>query len=114
MKELAHMLCMPVSEGSSAMTENQCRRLLDNLSGWQLINLGGTSKLQRTFSFPDFRSALDFTVQTGEIAETEQHHPEILTAWGKVTVTWWTHSLNGLHMNDFIMAARTGELENRS
>jgi 4a-hydroxytetrahydrobiopterin dehydratase len=111
MKELAHMLCLPCSEGAVPMPENQCRRLLENLPGWQLVSVDQILRLQRTFTFPDFKNALAFTRRIGELAEAEQHHPEILTAWGKVTVTWWTHSLKGLHMNDFIMAARTSELE---
>jgi 4a-hydroxytetrahydrobiopterin dehydratase len=111
MKELAHMLCIPSSEGTPPMQEKQCRRILENLPGWQLITVDETLRLQRSFSFPDFKSAIAFTRQVGELAEAEQHHPEILTAWGKVTVTWWTHSVNGLHMNDFIMAARTSEIE---
>lgn len=95
------------------MPENQCRRILENLPGWHMFTLEGIKRLQRTFSFPDFSSALAFTLKVGEIAEAEQHHPEILTTWGKVMVTWWTHSLNGLHMNDFIMAARTSAIESR-
>jgi len=66
--------------------------------------------LQRTFSFPDFRKALTFTNQVGELAEVEGHHPKLVTEWGKVTVVWWTHSLQGLHSNDFLMAAKTSEL----
>ena len=46
----------------------------------------------------------------GEISEAEGHHPGLLTEWGKVTVTWWSHSIKGLHRNDFIMAARTDEV----
>jgi 4a-hydroxytetrahydrobiopterin dehydratase len=108
MKELAHMVCIP-PEGAAAMTENQCRRILESLPEWNIVVIERVMRLQRTFFLPDFSNALAFTMKVGEIAEAEQHHPEILTAWGKVTVTWWTHSLNGLHMNDFIMAARTSE-----
>ncbi len=46
----------------------------------------------------------------GDLAEIENHHPAILTEWGKVEVTWWTHSIDGLHDNDFILAARTDAL----
>jgi 4a-hydroxytetrahydrobiopterin dehydratase len=108
MKDIAHMLFTPV-EGAAAMPENQCRRILENLPEWKLSDAGGILKLQRTFTFPDFRSALAFTAKVGDLAEAAGHHPEILTAWGKATVTWWTHSLEGVHMNDFIMAARTSE-----
>ena len=60
----------------------------------------------------NFREALAFTNQVGEIAEAQGHHPGLLTEWGKVTVTWWTHKINGLHKNDFIMAAKTDTAAN--
>jgi 4a-hydroxytetrahydrobiopterin dehydratase len=53
---------------------------------------------------------LEFTNQVGELAEKEDHHPTILTEWGKVTVTWWTHVVKGLHLNDFISAAKTDQI----
>ena len=66
--------------------------------------------MSREFSFGNFVEALAFTNRVGEIAETEDHHPAILTEWGKVTVTWWSHKIRGLHKNDLIMAARTDEV----
>jgi 4a-hydroxytetrahydrobiopterin dehydratase len=67
-------------------------------------------RLERTFRFRDFAAALGFTNRVGEIAEAEGHHPIITLSWGRVTVTWYTHDINGLHDNDFIMAAKTDEL----
>ena len=58
----------------------------------------------------DFAEALEFTNDVGAIAEEEGHHPAILTEWGRVTVTWWTHKIRGLHRNDFIMAAKTDQI----
>jgi 4a-hydroxytetrahydrobiopterin dehydratase len=110
MKELNHMLCVPCPAGSTMMLDAQCRRLLENIPGWELVTVENMSRLRRVFTFPDFRTALSFTNQVGELAEAEQHHPELITSWGRVTVSWWTHSVKGLHINDFIMAARTGAL----
>jgi 4a-hydroxytetrahydrobiopterin dehydratase len=62
------------------------------------------------FTFNDFAGALAFTNRVGALAEAEGHHPAILTEWGKVTVTWWTHAISGLHRNDFIAAAKTDAL----
>ena len=70
----------------------------------------GVMQLEKRFAFRDFRAALDFSLQVGELAEQQGHHPSILTEWGKVTVTWWTHKIRGLHRNDFICAARTDRL----
>ena len=63
-------------------------------------------QLQRAFEFPDFATALAFTNEIGQLSEAADHHPALLTEWGKVTIRWWTHMLGGLHMNDYIMAAR--------
>lgn len=110
MKGLIHMLCIPLSSISRPMPDAQCRRLIKNIPEWELVRIENMIRLRCTFTFPDFNKALAFTNSIGELAEAEQHHPELITAWGKVTVTWWTHSVKGVHMNDFIMAARTGEL----
>jgi len=110
MKELNHMLCIPCPDGSTPMLDTQCRRLMESIPGWELVTVENEIRLRRTFAFPDFREALAFSNQIGELAEEEQHHPELIIGWGKVTVSWWTHSIKGLHMNDFIMAARTGAL----
>ncbi len=67
----------------------------------------GIERLERVFKFRNFAEALAFSNKVGEIAEEEDHHPAILTEWGRVTVTWWTHKIKGLHRNDFIMAAKT-------
>ncbi len=77
---------------------------------WQVLEIDGIKRLRREFKFPDFIKAIAFTNAVADIAEAEQHHPEILTEWGRVTVTWWTHTIRGLHKNDFIMAARTDRL----
>jgi 4a-hydroxytetrahydrobiopterin dehydratase len=70
----------------------------------------GIDRLEKVYQFNNFEQALRFTNEVGAIAEAENHHPSILTEWGKVTVSWWTHKITGLHNNDFIMAARTEEL----
>jgi 4a-hydroxytetrahydrobiopterin dehydratase len=77
---------------------------------WQVIEVDGIKRLQRAFKFKNFTEALAFTNQVGALAEAEDHHPTLVTEWGKVTVTWWTHKIKGLHQNDFIMAAKTDAL----
>jgi 4a-hydroxytetrahydrobiopterin dehydratase len=66
--------------------------------------------LVRALSFPDFARALAFTNAVGALAEAENHHPALLTEWGRVTVSWWTHAIGGLHRNDFLMAAKTDQI----
>jgi 4a-hydroxytetrahydrobiopterin dehydratase len=77
---------------------------------WSLVEQDSIKRLERTFKFRNFAQALDFTNAVGGIAEEEGHHPVIELTWGRVTVTWWTHKIKGLHRNDFIMAAKTNEL----
>ena len=66
--------------------------------------------MERVFAVKDFVEALRFTNRVGALAEAEGHHPAILTEWGRVTVTLWTHKIHGLHRNDFIMAAKIDAL----
>jgi 4a-hydroxytetrahydrobiopterin dehydratase len=77
---------------------------------WKVVERRDIKRLERVFRFANFAQALAFTDQVGELAEAEGHHPAILTEWGRVTVTWWTHKIKGLHQNDFVMAAKTDPL----
>ena len=70
----------------------------------------GVQKLSWVFRFPNFSSAMAFTDSVGRQAESEGHHPRLITEWGRVTLAWWTHKIHGLHRNDFIMAAKSDSL----
>jgi 4a-hydroxytetrahydrobiopterin dehydratase len=80
---------------------------LQQLPQWTVTDSDTVLRLVRSFLFKDFVSALTFANRVAVLAEQNNHHPALLVEWGKVTVSWWTHSLGGLHINDFIMAART-------
>jgi len=108
--QLSELRCVPCRGGDPPLTSEQIAALLPQINEWILVEREGIPRLQRTFKFKNFAQALTFTDQVGALAETEDHHPAILTEWGKVTVTWWTHKIKGLHQNDFIMAARTDGL----
>jgi 4a-hydroxytetrahydrobiopterin dehydratase len=110
MQPLTGMRCEACRRGAPTVTDEEMRTLLPQIPDWRIREEDGIPRLSRTFAFPDFVSALAFTGQVGEIAEEGQHHPAILTEWGKVTVEWWTHKIGGLHKNDFIMAAKTDQL----
>ena len=110
MSSLAGKSCSACRKGTPPATADQVAAWLPQLPDWQLIEIDGVQRLQKVFTFKNFAQALQFTNQVGTLAEQENHHPELLTEWGKVTVTWWTHAIGGLHENDFIMAAKTGEL----
>ena len=84
--------------------------LLLQVPEWNILMSEGIDKLERVFEFSDFIQALEFTNNVGNLAEQENHHPALLTEWGRVTVTWWTHKIGGLHHNDFVAAAKTDQL----
>ena len=84
-------------------------RLLPQIPEWALIKEDNIECLRRIYPLKNFAAALAFTNKVGELAEREAHHPALLTEWGRVTITWWTHKIKGLHINDFIMAAKTDQ-----
>jgi 4a-hydroxytetrahydrobiopterin dehydratase len=110
MERLKEMKCVACQRGAPKVTDDEMRELLPQVPEWRVEVKDDIPRLVRTFTFPDFAQALDYTNRVGAIAEQEEHHPAILTEWGKVTVSWWTHKIRGLHRNDFIMAAKTDEL----
>jgi 4a-hydroxytetrahydrobiopterin dehydratase len=84
--------------------------LLLQLRHWQVVERDGVRQLVRIFKFGNFAQSMVFANAVADLAEMNNHHPALLIEWGKTTVTWWTHSLGGLHKNDFIMAARCDRL----
>jgi 4a-hydroxytetrahydrobiopterin dehydratase len=113
MQRLARMHCVACRKDAPTVTDAEIAELHPQIPDWELIAPEGIKRLRRVFGFDDFAQALEFTNKVAELAEEEGHHPALLTEWGRTTVTWWTHTIKGLHRNDFIMAARTDELFGR-
>ncbi|VAW83811.1 Pterin-4-alpha-carbinolamine dehydratase [hydrothermal vent metagenome] len=107
MSQLHNQECEACRAGAPLATPEETIEWMQELSGWEIISVDNISRLQRTFGFENFIAALEFTNKVGALAEEVNHHPEIITEWGKVTVSWWSHKIKGLHRNDFIMAAKT-------
>lgn len=112
MTNLKDSSCIACRVDADRVTEIEVVELMTHIPEWHIQMVDGKSRLVRCYKFENFKEALAFTNQIGELAEAQQHHPEILTEWGKVTISWWTHKINGLHRNDFIMAAKTEEVTN--
>jgi 4a-hydroxytetrahydrobiopterin dehydratase len=110
MDDLSGMKCVACRKGEPAISEAEMAALRPQIPDWQVVERDGVPRLERIFRFPNFAQALAFTDRVGALAEAEGHHPALLTEWGRVTVTWWTHKIGGLHRNDFIMAAKTDQL----
>ena len=110
MPRLSEAHCEACRADAPVVTDDEAGEFMKEIPDWERHEVAGVPRLVRVFEFPDFAAALEFTNRVGGIAEKEGHHPALLTEWGRVTVSWWTHKIRGLHRNDFIMAARTDEL----
>ena len=102
--------CVACRADAPLVSDAELRDLRREIPDWRVVEREGITRLERVFTFPDFAVALAFTNRVGASAEAEGHHPALLTEWGRVTVTWWTHVIKGLHRNDFVMAAKTDAL----
>lgn len=109
MADLAQEKFIPIKNHPSPLNDEEIKAYLKDVPGWTVQDVAGVPQLTRTFKFENFAQALEFTNAVGEIAEEQNHHPLIELTWGRVTVTWWTHDFDGLHKNDFIMAAKTSQ-----
>ena len=101
--------CVACHRGAPQVPDEDISQLHPSIPNWTLTREDDIRRLHREFKCLNFKGALDFSVQIGEMAEAEGHHPRITLEWGKVTVDWWTHKIRGLHRNDFIMAAKTDQ-----
>lgn len=110
MSDLAREKCEACRTDAPVVTKEEIPALHARVPEWKLVERDGIPRLERSFAFKGFAPALEFTNKVGVLAEEEGHHPAILTEWGKVTVSWWTHKIRNLHRNDFIMASKTDEL----
>jgi 4a-hydroxytetrahydrobiopterin dehydratase len=92
MKELAQLHCSPIEANTSRLNEHDVQ-LKAKLPGWRTYEKDGELRLEKFFQFEDSSQAVAFTDQVAQVANGEDHHSVILTEWGKVTVTWWTHKI---------------------
>ncbi len=110
MNGLENLHCSVISASTPKLNTQEISQYLERISNWRLYEKDGEPRLEKVYVFKDFNQAIAFTNQVAKVANEEDHHPAILTEWGRVTVTWWTHRIKGLHQNDFIMAAKTDRL----
>ncbi len=106
------MKCVACRGGEPTLTDSEIAELQPQVPLWSVTERDGVKRLERDYVFRNFAEALEFTDKVGEAAEAEGHHPAVLTEWGRVTLSWWTHKIRGLHRNDFIMAAKSDHIYN--
>lgn len=104
---LAEQKCVACRADAPRATSAEQAAHMQQLPDWQVLERASVPQLERMFKFANFAQSLGFTNRVGALAEEHGHHPALLTEWGRVTVTWWTHKIGGLHNNDFVMAAKT-------
>ena len=104
---LTEKSCVPCRGGVPPLKGEALQRLWREVADWKVVE---DHHLTRTFRFKDFRGALDFVNRVGELSEQEWHHPDLTLAWGKVDIKIYTHKINGLSQNDFILAAKIDQL----
>ncbi len=108
--EFSKKKCVPCSKNTPPLKGKELKSFFTQLQGWKLID---EHLIEKEYLFKDFKEALAFTNKVGTLAEQEGHHPDILLSWGKVKIELWTHKINGLSENDFIMAAKCDALLNQ-
>ena len=109
MSDLASSACEACRIDAPTVSNNEASMPIKEIEGWDLIN-DGIKKLKKEFSFSNYSDSVDFSNKVADMAEQEDHHPQIILEWGKVTVIWWSHKIKGLHKNDFICAAKTNNI----
>jgi 4a-hydroxytetrahydrobiopterin dehydratase len=110
MSTLTHEKCTACRGDSPRASDSEIQELKPQVPDWTIVERESIPRLERVFRFRNFGDALAFTNRVGALAEAEGHHPAILTEWGLVTVTLWTHKIRALHRNDFLMAAKIDSL----
>ena len=99
--------CNPCESGTKPLSGNLIKNYLKHVKNWEIIN----NKLSKEFKFKDFKEALKFVNKISIIAEKENNHPDIYFTWGKCRIILFTHSINGLSENDFIVASKIDKLK---
>ena len=107
---LSDLAIVPPESGEGMLSAEQIAQLHSQVPTWKIVEREGVQQLERAFEFSDFATALAFTNEVGRLAEELDHHPRITTEWGKVTVTWWTHKVGGLHRSDSGSVAKLDEI----
>ena len=102
--------CETCHSGDPSLTDDEINRWYREIPKWNVKNVGGVRRLERSFTLRSFSDAMQFVYRVAKLAEEEHHHPLILVEYDRVTLNWWTHKVHGLHLNDFIMAAKVDNL----
>jgi 4a-hydroxytetrahydrobiopterin dehydratase len=107
---LAEQAVVAIKKGTPPLDMPKILELLEQLPQWRMEKNAGSNQLVRVFDFPDFTQAVAFSRAIAAMADEANHHPQQQVEENLLTMRWWTHSIKGLHLNDFIMAARCDQM----
>ena len=110
MTKLNQMKCEACDGSGKPLSPNEIQTFMQEVCEWSLIENSGTQKLRRVFNTKNYEKSISFVNAIAQLAESVNHHPLLIVEYSTVTVEWWSHNINGLHKNDFIMAAKTSDL----
>ena len=108
--DLSQSSCEACKVDAPVLSNEEIKDYQSKLPSWSVIDDEGINRLVCSFAFMNYKDSISFTNKVAKLAEQEDHHPEIILEWGKVTVAWWSHKIKGLHKNDFICASKTDTL----
>ena len=108
--DLTKNRCEACRIDAPVLNDKEIEQLLPQIPSWIVSEQDGIKKLICSYAFLNYKDSVKFTNEVANLAEQEDHHPEIMLEWGKVTVVWWSHKIMGLHKNDFICAAKTDSI----
>lgn len=111
MNDLMKKHCVPCEGGMPPLSNKKEDEFVSQVADWVLVR-DGTHRITRQFKFKDFRKAMAFVNKVAEIANKEDHHPDIKIVYNKVSLDFFTHAVGGLSENDFIMASKINEIRN--
>ncbi|MBS3814917.1 4a-hydroxytetrahydrobiopterin dehydratase [Candidatus Bipolaricaulota bacterium] len=109
MEDLTSKECVPCEGGVPPLESEEVEELLTEVRGWELLE-ETQPKIRKEFKFGDFKESMGFVNEIAKLAEKEGHHPDIEISYNVVTLELYTHAIDGLHENDFILAAKVDEL----
>ncbi len=110
MEPLSALTFEPCDANTPQLSDIDIQTLLPQCEGWQVVEEAGVNQLRKVFITKNYTRSMAFTNSVAKLADLVDHHPQIIVEYGRVTVTWWSHNIKGLHKNDFFMAVKTSEL----
>jgi 4a-hydroxytetrahydrobiopterin dehydratase len=107
MNNLSEIKCESCKPGAPLVTQKEIKEYMPLIPDWEIVEEEGVRKLKREYLTGDYHATMKLVNFIAELANEEDHHPLMVVEYSSLTVLWWSHKIKGLHLNDFIMAAKS-------